>query len=81
MNWKRLFQNLKVNSVSFIHPTWLLKECLEELLPSLTKIINDSLEKAYVPKSFKSSLIRPLIKKSGLDLSLIYRTYLKYSKR
>jgi hypothetical protein len=23
-------------------PTWLLKECLEELLPSLTKIINDS---------------------------------------
>jgi hypothetical protein len=42
-------------------PTWLLKECLEELLPSLTKIINDSLEKAYVPKFFKSSLI----KKSG----------------
>jgi hypothetical protein len=42
-----------------------------ELLPSLTEIINDSLEKAYVPKSFKSSLIRPLIKKSGLDANVL----------
>ena len=48
-------------------PTWLLKECLEELLPSLTKLINYSSEFSYVPKSFKSSLIRPLIKKSDLD--------------
>ena len=54
-------------------PTWLLKECLEELLPSPTKIINDSLEKAYVPKSFKSSLI----KKSGLDANVLknYRPF------
>lgn len=48
-------------------PTWLLKECLDELLPFLTKVINYSMENASVPKSFKSSLIRPLIKKSGLD--------------
>jgi hypothetical protein len=54
-------------------PTWLLKECLEELLPSLMKIINDSLEKAYVPKSFKSSLI----KRSGLDANVLknYRPF------
>ena len=44
-----------------------MKECLEELLLSLTKIINDSLEKAYVPKFFKSSLI----KKSGLDANIL----------
>ena len=48
-------------------PTWLLKDCLNELLPILTKIINTSLETAKVPKSFKSSHIRPLLKKPGLD--------------
>ena len=52
-------------------PTWLLKECLEEILPSLTKMINHSLEFSYVPKSFKSSLIRPLIKKSDLDANIL----------
>ena len=48
-------------------PTWLLKSCLDELLPLLTKIINLSLDSAYVPKAFKSSRIRPLLKKAGLD--------------
>ena len=32
-------------------PTWLLKECEEELLPYLTNIINASLKKAHVPTS------------------------------
>ena len=45
-------------------PTWLLKLCLHELLPLLTKIINFSLETGCVPASFKSSLIRPLLKKN-----------------
>lgn len=48
-------------------PTWLLKSCLPELLPSITKIINLSLDTASVPLSFKSSRIRPLIKKPNLD--------------
>ena len=48
-------------------PTWLLKSCIDELLPVLTKIINSSLDSAYVPKSFKRSRIRPLIKKPSLD--------------
>ena len=52
-------------------PTWLLKECLDELLPTITKLINYSLEFSYVPKSFKSSLIRPLIKKSDLDANTL----------
>lgn len=34
--------------------TWLLKECLEELLPFLTYVINESFKKGYVPKSFIS---------------------------
>ncbi len=52
-------------------PTWLLKECLDELLPTLTAIINKSLKEAHVPKSFKSSLIRPLIKKPSLDPNIL----------
>ena len=52
-------------------PTWLFKECIEELLPSLTQILNNSLKNAYVPKSFKSSLIRPLIKKPDLDANVL----------
>ena len=48
-------------------PTWLLKSCLKELLPIITKIINTSLEAAYVPKVFKSAHVKPLLKKQGLD--------------
>jgi len=48
-------------------PTWLLKECKTELLPILTKIINLSMETASVPRSFKTSRIRPLLKKPTLD--------------
>ena len=48
-------------------PTWSLKSCLPELLPFLTKTVNFSLETGYTPVSYKSSLIRPLLKKPGPD--------------
>jgi hypothetical protein len=48
-------------------PTWLLKECLTELVPVITKIINSSLATAYVPKLFKNSHIKPLLKKPSFD--------------
>jgi hypothetical protein len=48
-------------------PTWLLKDCLDELAPVMTKIINASLDAAYVPRAFKNSRIRPLLKKANLD--------------
>ena len=44
-------------------PTWLLKLCLDELLPIFTKIINMPLERAYVPHSFNNARIRSLLKK------------------
>ena len=52
-------------------PTWLLKECLDELLPLITGIVNSSLKSGSVPKEFKSARIRPLLKKSGLDQNLL----------
>ena len=51
--------------------TWLLKQCLDELAPLVTAIINQSIESCSVPKSFKSAWIRPLLKKPGLDPEIL----------
>ena len=48
-------------------PTWLTKECTEELLPLITNIVNSSLSEGVVPGSLKMAHITPLIKKAGLD--------------
>ena len=49
-------------------PTWLVKDCLEEILPILTRIINLSLQLGDVPLSLKHAIIKPLLKKMGLEL-------------
>ena len=46
-------------------PTWLLKECIAELVPTITDIVNMSLRDSLMPKSLKTALIRPLLKKTG----------------
>ena len=48
-------------------PTFLLKDCLEELLPAITTIINASLYTALVPISFKKAVVTPLLKKQSLE--------------
>ena len=48
-------------------PTWLVKKCLDELLPHITKIINLLLSSETVPAAFKLSHIVPLLKKQNLD--------------
>ena len=55
-------------------PTWLLKNCIDELSPILTRLFNISLENAYVPLDLKSAIVRPLIKKPGLDKN-VYKNY------
>ena len=47
-------------------PTFLLKECVDILLPSITKLINMSLSEGCFPDSFKKAIVTPLIKKSCL---------------
>ncbi len=49
-------------------PTWLLKECVDELLPLITQIINVSLQLGDMPLSLKRAIINPLLKKLGLEL-------------
>ena len=48
-------------------PTFLLKECIAELLPIITAIVNASLRSAKVPCTFKNAVITPLLKKASLD--------------
>jgi hypothetical protein len=45
-----------------------VKECLEELLPALTKIINGSLLFGVFPDEWKDTLLLPSLKKQNLDL-------------
>ncbi len=46
-------------------PTWLVKKCVDQLAPLITKMINSSLESSTVPENRKVALI---VKKFGLDL-------------
>ena len=48
-------------------PTTLLVKHLEELLPSVTRIINLSLDTGYFTDHWKLALVRPLLKKDGLE--------------
>ena len=52
-------------------PTWLLKECIAESVPTITDIVNMSLRDSLIPKSLKITLIRPLLKKTGFDSDIL----------
>ena len=52
-------------------PTWLLKSCLDKLLPVITNIINESFSSCHVPTEFKSAVIRPHLKKPDLDPNVL----------
>ena len=47
--------------------TSLMKQCLHDLVPLVTAIINVSLSTGTVPKQFKQAVIIPLLKKPELD--------------
>ena len=49
-------------------PTKLLKDCIDVLLPILTKIVNLSLANGVMPDCLKKALVIPLVKKLNLSL-------------
>ena len=51
-------------------PTYIIKDCIDILLPSLTKIVNRSLANGKFPSCWKSSSVVPLLKKLDLDRTL-----------
>ena len=46
--------------------TFLINECIDILLPSLTKLVNCSLMEGCVPDTFKTAVVTPLNKKANL---------------
>ena len=48
-------------------PTWLLKECSELLVPTITNIVNLSLSSGNFHHTLKESVISPILKKPTLD--------------
>ena len=52
-------------------PTRLFKEILPIISSTIINLINLSLSKGYVPKSFKESVIKPLLKKPTLDAEVL----------
>ena len=48
-------------------PTWIFKNCLHELLPTVTLIVNASLQSGVFPEQLKSAVVRATLKKSNLD--------------
>ena len=47
-------------------PTFLIKECIDILLPMLTKLVNSSLMEGCTPEAFKSTVVTPLIENANL---------------
>ena len=48
-------------------PTKFLLEFVDEIVPTLTHLINDSLSNGYFPDTLKAAVVRPLLKKPSLD--------------
>ncbi|XP_031573732.1 uncharacterized protein LOC116307604 [Actinia tenebrosa] len=49
-------------------PMPMVLDCLDILLPVITHVINSSLATEYFPKDWKEALVKPLLKKGGLDV-------------
>ena len=52
-------------------PTQMVKECLDILLPLITRIINQSFSTASVPKHLKLAAVTPILKKANLNADLM----------
>ncbi len=49
-------------------PMMLLTEHLEDILPLLTHLTNTSLTTGVFPSAWKTAIVKPLLKKDGLEL-------------
>lgn len=51
----------------FCH-TWFVKNCVQELAPVISKMVNSYLNSGIVPDDWKLALVIPLLKNIGLEL-------------
>ena len=52
-------------------PTNLVKHCIDDLVPLITHIVNESLMSGTVPLQFKQAIVVPILKKHGLDCNTL----------
>ena len=52
-------------------PASVFYDCLDEITPTITDIMNKSLSTGIVPQCFKHALVKPLLKKANLDLNCL----------
>ena len=52
-------------------PASLVKECVDDLVPYITTIVNKSFAEGTFPSTLKTAYIRPLLKKTGLDKEVL----------
>ena len=45
-------------------PTWLLKSCLDVLVPPITEVVNLSLLSGHVPENWRTAVVIPLLTKA-----------------
>ena len=65
---RKLILSSKSKSCSLdVIPTFLIKECMDELAPIITALINSSLQASYVPPTLKSAIVTPILKKPSAD--------------
>ena len=48
-------------------PSFLLFECLDTILPTLTAVTNKSITSSIFPQVYKAAIVKPLLKKGSLD--------------
>ena len=48
-------------------PTSLLFECIDEVVPAITHVVNESFLSGMFPSMFKTAIVKPLLKKPSLD--------------
>jgi len=48
-------------------PTWILKKCVDQLLPLITAIVNRSMDESVMSLCLKRVAITSLLKRSGLN--------------
>ena len=65
---KKLIMSMKTKSCELdVMPTNILKQIIDNCLPAVTKLVNLSLEQGFA-EDWKTAIVRPLLKKIGLDL-------------
>ena len=52
-------------------PTWLVKDCIDELLPVITQVVNISLSTSEMSAELKLALVGPLLKKASMDPEIL----------